>query len=113
MCQHPNFAATIIQFARQPLLRSNGVRLPSRTLDARDGDCSAEVTPAAGRVLRVVVGTALVGLGLVQMNVLHVDLRRFEPALHGALRHQAALRRRRPLAGFGLFGFLYLGAGFG
>lgn len=70
-------------------------------------------TSTTGRVLRVVVGGSLVVFGLVQLNRIHVDLRRFEPALHGVLRNQAALRRRRPLAGFVLFGFVYLLAGFG
>lgn len=70
-------------------------------------------TSTTGRMLRVVVGGALVLFGLVQLNRIHVNLRRFEPALHGVLRHQAALRRRRPLAGFVLFGFVYLLAGFG
>lgn len=70
-------------------------------------------TSATGRVLRVVVGTALVLFGLVQLGRIQVNLRRFEPVLHGVLRNQAALRRRRPLAGFVLFGFVYLLAGFG
>lgn len=66
-----------------------------------------------GRILRVLVGAALVLFGLVQLNRIQVDLRRFEPALHGVLRKQAALRRQRPFAGFVLFGFVYLLAGFG
>ena len=70
-------------------------------------------TSTTGRVLRVVVGGALVLFGLVQLNRIQVNLRRFEPALHGVLRNQAALRRRRPIAGFVLFGFVYLLAGFG
>ena len=70
-------------------------------------------TSTTGRTLRLVVGTLLVLLGLVQLNRIPVNLRRFEPALHGILRRQAALRRRRPFAGFVLFGFVYLLAGFG
>ena len=70
-------------------------------------------TSTTGRMLRVVVGAALILFGLVQLNRIRVNLRRFEPALHGVLRNQAALRRRRPLAGFVLFGFVYLLAGFG
>lgn len=70
-------------------------------------------TSTTGRVLRVVVGVTLVLFGLIQLNRIQVNLRRFEPALHGVLRNQAALRRRRPLAGFVLFGFVYLLAGFG
>lgn len=70
-------------------------------------------TSTAGRVLRVVVGAALIVFGLVQTGRIPVDLRRFEPALHGLLGHQARLRRRRPFRGFVLFGFVYLLAGFG
>jgi cytochrome c-type biogenesis protein len=70
-------------------------------------------TSIAGRIIRALVGVALIVLGLVQLGVLAVNLRRFEPALHGLLRQQASMRRRRPLAGFTLFGFVYLLAGFG
>lgn len=70
-------------------------------------------TSTTGRVVRVVVGAALILFGLVQLNRIRLNLRRFEPALHGVLRNQAALRRRRPYAGFVLFGFVYLLAGFG
>lgn len=79
--------------------------------DALVGDVTFD--SAAGRVLRVVVGVGLALFGLVQLGVLGVDLRRFEPATHGFLRAQARLRRRRPFAGFVLFGFIYLLAGFG
>jgi cytochrome c biogenesis protein CcdA len=67
----------------------------------------------AGRILRGVVGASLVLLGLIQIGRLSVNLRRFEPALHGLLRRQASLRRSRPAAGYMLFGFAYLAAGFG
>lgn len=67
----------------------------------------------AGRVLRVVVGAALIVFGLVQTGRVPVDLRHFEPALHRLLGRQARLRRRRPFSGFVLFGFVYLLAGFG
>lgn len=70
-------------------------------------------TSAAGRIIRAVVGALLITLGLIQLGVLRVNLRRFEPAMHGFLRRQARLRRRRPFAGFALFGFAYLLAGFG
>lgn len=70
-------------------------------------------TSTTGRALRIVVGAAPVAFGLVQSNRISVNLRRFEPALHGLLRNQAELRRRRPLAGFVFFGFIYLLAGFG
>ncbi|MGH8986627.1 MAG: cytochrome c biogenesis protein CcdA [Acidimicrobiia bacterium] len=70
-------------------------------------------TSATGRVIRSVVGMLLITLGLVQLERLRVNLRRFEPATHGFLRGQARLRRRHPMLGFGLFGFGYLLAGFG
>lgn len=70
-------------------------------------------TSAAGRTIRIAVGVLLIGLGLVQLGRLRVSFRRFEPALHGRLRRQAALRRRRPFLGFTLFGFGYVLAGFG
>jgi cytochrome c-type biogenesis protein len=70
-------------------------------------------TSTAGITIRVVVGVLLIVLGLIQLNVLPVSFRRFEPAMHGYLRRQAQVRRRRPFLGFTLFGFGYLLAGFG
>ncbi len=70
-------------------------------------------TSTTGRLLRVVVGVALIVFGLVQTGRIPMDLRRFEPALHRTLGNQAGLRRRRPFRGFVLFGFIYLLAGFG
>lgn len=70
-------------------------------------------TSTAGRAIRIAVGLLLVALGLVQLGRIRVSLRRFEPAVHGYLRRQAEVRRRRPFLGFTLFGFGYLVAGFG
>ncbi len=70
-------------------------------------------TSTPGRIIRGLVGVLLVALGLVQLGLLPVSFRRFEPRLHAFLRRQANLRRRRPAAGFALFGFGYLLAGFG
>jgi cytochrome c-type biogenesis protein len=70
-------------------------------------------TSTAGRVIRAAVGLLLITLGLIQLGRLPLNLRRFEPAMHGYLRHQARVRRERPLLGFALFGFGYLLAGFG
>jgi len=70
-------------------------------------------TSNAGRIIRGVVGSLLILLGLIQLNRLRISFRRYEPALHGFLRRQAKLRRRRPLLGFAVFGFGYLLAGFG
>lgn len=70
-------------------------------------------TSTAGRAIRIAVGLLLVGLGLLQLGRIRVSLRRFEPAVHGYLRREAEVRRRRPFLGFTLFGFGYLVAGFG
>jgi cytochrome c biogenesis protein CcdA len=70
-------------------------------------------TSVTGRVIRVVVGLGLILLGFIQRDRVHVNLRGLEPAVHGVLRRQAVLRRRRPVAGTAVFGFGYLAAGFG
>jgi cytochrome c biogenesis protein CcdA len=70
-------------------------------------------TSVIGRVLRVIVGVGLIALGLIQADRIHANLRGLEPTVHGLLRSQAGLRRRRPLAGTAVFGFGYLAAGFG
>ena len=70
-------------------------------------------TSTAGITIRIVVGLLLITLGLIQLEVLPISFRRFEPAMHGYLRRQAQMRRRRPVVGFTLFGFGYLLAGFG
>lgn len=70
-------------------------------------------TSTSGSLLRTVVGVLLVVLGLIQTGRLEVSLRVFDPAVHGLLRRQEVLRRRRPVAGHMLFGFGYLAAGFG
>ena len=70
-------------------------------------------TSTAGRLIRAVVGVGLFLLGLIQLERLRVSFRGLEPAIHGLLRRQAGLRRRRPLLGYGLFGFGYVLAGFG
>lgn len=70
-------------------------------------------TGVSGRILRGALGALLIALGLIQLNRLPISFRRFEPAMHGYLGHQAKLRRRHPFRGFTLFGFGYLAAGFG
>jgi cytochrome c biogenesis protein CcdA len=70
-------------------------------------------TSTAGITIRILVGTLLIVLGLVQLNLLPISFRRFEPAMHGYLRRQAQVRRSWPFIGFTLFGFGYLLAGFG
>jgi cytochrome c biogenesis protein CcdA len=68
-------------------------------------------TSTAGRLVRLIVGVSLVVLGLVQLERLPILLRQLEPATHGFLRRQARLRRRRPVAGYSLFGYLLAGFG--
>lgn len=70
-------------------------------------------TSVSGRVIRAVVGIVLVVLGLAQSGRIQLNLRQFEPAVHGVLKRQARLRRTRPVAGTAVFGFGYLAAGFG
>jgi len=69
-------------------------------------------TSTAGRTIRIVVGGLLLLLGAAQADKLAISFRRFEPAIHGALKGQARLRRQHPIAGTALFGFGYLAAGF-
>ncbi|MGH3031239.1 MAG: cytochrome c biogenesis protein CcdA [Gaiellaceae bacterium] len=70
-------------------------------------------TSASGRVIRAVVGSLLILLGLMQLDRLRISFRRLEPVVHGFLGRQAGVRRRRPLTGYFLFGFGYIFAGFG
>ena len=70
-------------------------------------------TSTAGRIIRLVVGTFLIVLGLIQLDRLPANLRRFEPTMQRYLRRQARIKREHPVLGFGLFGFGYLLAGFG
>lgn len=71
-------------------------------------------TSTVGITLRVVIGTALVVLGLVQLGVLtDSPFRSVEHVTKRLNRTQARLRRRHPVAGFMAFGFFYLLAGFG
>ena len=70
-------------------------------------------TSTAGIAIRTVVGSLLILLGLVQLNVLPVSLLAVEDAAKPLLARQARLRRDRPALAFGLFGFAYLLAGFG
>lgn len=71
-------------------------------------------TSPAGRLLRVVVGLFLVGMGLVQLdrlpNPLHAVV---GDALRPLLGRQAATRREHRFLGHTVFGFGYLLAGFG
>jgi len=71
-------------------------------------------TSTVGITLRIVVGTALVILGLVQIGVLaDSPFRAVERGTKRLSQKQAKLRRQHPVAGFTAFGFFYLAAGFG
>ena len=67
----------------------------------------------AGITIRSVVGVLLVALGLVQVGVLPTPFHAVDRATRPMMRRQARLRRTRPVAGYGLFGFGYVLAGFG
>ncbi len=68
----------------------------------------------AGRVIRLVVGLLLVFLGLIQTEILRFSFHRISnDATRPLLTYVAGLRRRSPTAGFAVFGFIYLLAGFG
>ncbi|MBW3589313.1 MAG: hypothetical protein KY429_07830 [Actinobacteria bacterium] len=70
-------------------------------------------TSTAGITIRTVVGSLLILLGLIQLNVLPVSFHRVEEAARPLLARQARLRSSKPALAFGLFGFGYLLAGFG
>jgi cytochrome c biogenesis protein CcdA/copper chaperone CopZ len=75
----------------------------------------ADVTFASpsGIILRSAVGVVLIALGLVQLGVLPSPLHAVERLSQPITRGQARLRRHKPVAGFALFGFGYVLAGFG
>jgi cytochrome c biogenesis protein CcdA len=70
-------------------------------------------TSTAGITIRVVVGVLLVFLGLVQVGVIGLSMHGVSRLAQPLLRSQARLRRERPVAGFAVFGFGYVLAGFG
>jgi cytochrome c-type biogenesis protein len=70
-------------------------------------------TSTAGITIRSVVGILLVLLGLMQVGVLRGSFHAVERLSQPLARRQARLRREHPVAGFGLFGFGYVLAGFG
>jgi cytochrome c-type biogenesis protein len=76
----------------------------------------AQVTFAsvAGVVLRATVGVVLIALGLVQSGVVLGRINAADRVFNAPIaRYQARLRRRRPVAGYGVFGFGYVLSGFG
>lgn len=87
------------------------------TVIALGGSAFAEsvtFTSTVGITLRIVVGTALILLGLIQLGVFAASsFHAVESVTKRLNRSQAKLRREHPVAGFTAFGFFYLLAGFG
>lgn len=71
-------------------------------------------TSTAGITLRIVVGSLLIVLGLIQLGVFAASsFHVVEGVTKNLNRSQARLRREHPIAGYLAFGFFYLLAGFG
>lgn len=70
-------------------------------------------TSTAGITIRVVVGLLLIFLGLMQVGVLPLSMHAVSGLAQPLLKRQARLRQDRPVAGFAVFGFGYVLAGFG
>lgn len=76
----------------------------------------ADVTFASlpGIVLRATVGVLLIVLGLIQSGAVLGRINVADRVLNAPIvRYQARLRRHHPVAGYGVFGFGYVLAGFG
>lgn len=70
-------------------------------------------TSVAGRTIRTVIGVLLIVLGLIQLGAIPLSFHGISDAANPLMRRQAKLRRQNPTLGFGLYGFVYLLAGFG
>jgi cytochrome c biogenesis protein CcdA len=70
-------------------------------------------TSPSGRIIRTVVGLALIVLGLMQAGILPLSLHAVEHISRPLMHSQAHYRRQNPFLGFTIFGFGYLLAGFG
>lgn len=70
-------------------------------------------TSTTGRLIRLVIGTLLILLGLIQLGRIQTSFDATHTLSAPLMRRQARLRRERPTLGFGLFGFVYILAGFG
>lgn len=70
-------------------------------------------TSVPGRTIRFVVGSLLIGLGLIQVGVIPLSFGGAARVGRPILQAQARLRRKNPTLGFAIFGFGYLLAGFG
>jgi copper chaperone CopZ len=75
---------------------------------------SVTFTSTVGITLRIVVGSLLILLGLIQLGVFAASsFHAVERVTKRFNRSQAQLRREHPVKGFAAFGFFYLLAGFG
>lgn len=70
-------------------------------------------TSPAGIAIRSVVGVLLIFLGLIQSGILPGSMHAVSEWAQPLTSWQARLRRTRPVAGFAVFGFGYVLAGFG
>ena len=70
-------------------------------------------TSTPGRILRIVIGSLLIFLGLVQIGIVSLPFDRIAELAYPIEKAQARLRMERPVLGFSLFGFGYILAGFG
>lgn len=70
-------------------------------------------TSTVGRLLRLVVGSLLILLGIWQWRGISPGSGAVYRLAHPLMEAQAGLRRERPTLAFGLFGFSYVLAGFG
>lgn len=70
-------------------------------------------TSTIGRVIRLGIGTLLILLGLIQFGLIPASFDATHAISTPVMRRQARLRREHPTLGFGLFGFIYILAGFG
>ncbi|MGI8644374.1 MAG: cytochrome c biogenesis protein CcdA, partial [Thermomicrobiales bacterium] len=76
---------------------------------------SVTFTSLTGRTIRTVTGLLLIVLGLIQLGTLPVPLSfdHIADTVRPLMRRQAKLRRQHSTLGFGLYGFVYILAGFG
>jgi cytochrome c biogenesis protein CcdA len=67
----------------------------------------------AGRIIRTLAGSLLILFGFAQLDRVRLPFSRVASVAYPLLQSQARIRRRAPVAGFAIFGFAYLVAGFG
>ena len=70
-------------------------------------------TSTAGIAIRSIVGVLLIVFGIIQLGRLPVSFHAVKWISGPISRRQAKLRRKKPIAGYGLFVFGYVLAGFG